>query len=185
MKAPKRITRAWLLALADSIYNSKTRRFLRLCTGTLQNGPDPDTGKPMHCGLGELYFAMTGRQPHQDHVGESGVVDRAVKLAGLDGVKQEAVDAAIKAVKALKLPSSAEDAAIEAIENAAEETSEEDGGFADPESKFREALDAIPDENDEDTGYECASGEQSYEQYRNRACRVASQLRIAARCLPE
>lgn len=179
-----KVTRKFLLKLADSIYNPSTRSFMRLCNGTLQNGPDPKTGKPMHCGLGELYFAMTGRQPKQDHVGEGGVIDKAVELSGLDGVKDAAVRNAIKAVKGLHLPVSVEEEMIDCIERSADDCDDEDGGFGDNESKFRAALNEIPDRNDEDTGY-CAVGvENSFENYRNRACRVATQLRKAAKFLP-
>lgn len=183
-KFPVRVTRSWMESLADSIYNPRTRTFLRLCSGTLQNGPDPtDEKRPMHCGLGELYFAMTGHQPEEDGVGESDVVDKAVELSGFGGVREAAVKRAIAGVKALKLPGDVEDEMIDAIERA----DEDDESSFQPEGEvdFRELLDAIPDKNDQDTGHCSVMSDQSWENYRNRASRVATQLRRAARCLPE
>lgn len=57
------VTWKFMLDLADRIHNAKMGKFLRLCNGTLQNGPDPTKRRTMHCGLGELYFAMTGKHP--------------------------------------------------------------------------------------------------------------------------
>jgi hypothetical protein len=71
-----------MLKLADKIYDPKKRTFIRLCYGLLQNGPDPTNGvRTMHCGLGELYFAMTGRHPETDYVLERDVTKMAVTLS--------------------------------------------------------------------------------------------------------
>ena len=40
-KPIKVVTKKVLQSIADSIYNPKTGKFLNLCNGTLQNGPDP------------------------------------------------------------------------------------------------------------------------------------------------
>ena len=63
----KPITRAFLNRLANRIYDpKKPERYLRLCKGTLANWPDPENKRRrMHCGLGELYFAATGKQPDE------------------------------------------------------------------------------------------------------------------------
>ncbi len=83
-KHHKKVTRKFLLDLADAIYNPKTRKFLRLCDGALTNGPDPtNRERKMHCGLGELYYAMTGRHTTQDCVTEDDVVDLAAELSPL------------------------------------------------------------------------------------------------------
>jgi hypothetical protein len=192
-KKPVRVTRKFLMSLADDIYNSKDRCFMMLCSGTLQNGPNPKTGKPMHCGLGELYFAMTGNQPEQDHVSERDVIDRCVELSPLEGGLERQVEATKKAIRAQKLPVELEEAAIDAIEERVSDACEddEDAGVTEftpkAERDFRVALNEIPSKNDEETGY-CKVNDDdhdSYEQYRNRASRVATQLRRAARCLPE
>lgn len=78
------VTRKWLMDFADKIYNPKTKEFLSLCNGTLQNGPDPENPKrTMHCGLGELYFELTGNQPKDDNVNEEGVIYAVVKHSSL------------------------------------------------------------------------------------------------------
>lgn len=89
------VDRAFFLRLADQIYDPKTRKFLRLCDGELQNGPDPtDKERTMHCGLGELYFAMTGDHP-RGHVREDGIIELAIKRLPkqcLDHIQDEVRD---------------------------------------------------------------------------------------------
>jgi len=178
------VTRAFMLKVADSIYNTKTRQFLRLCNGTLQNGPDPeDAERPMHCGLGELYFAMTGRQPKEDHMTEEGVIDTAVELSDFGGVREAAVAKAIAGVKALKLPGDLQSDMIDNIEQADEED-DESPFRPEAENEFRSLLNDIPEKNDEDTGHCSVMSDQSWENYRNRASRVATQIRRAAKKLP-
>ena len=59
--------------LANKIYDPKSHKFLRLCSGSLTNGPDPENSKRrMHCGLGELYFAITGE--HTGKLSEEDVI---------------------------------------------------------------------------------------------------------------
>lgn len=167
------VTPKFLNRLADSIYNPVTRRFLRLCDGTLQNGPDPKTGKPMHCGLGELYFAMTGHQPEADGVSESDVVDKACELAGFEDIDTQR-HRAEKAIKAMSgISENARDELLNHLDNIDEEDLR-----SETEVRFREVLDAIPDKND--GGDVCGT---VYEEYRSRSCRVATQLRRAAKVL--
>jgi hypothetical protein len=48
-----KVTRKFLTDLANQIYSSRNRTFLRLCSGTLQNGPDP-TDKRRPTSLAEV-----------------------------------------------------------------------------------------------------------------------------------
>lgn len=176
-----KVTCKFLTDLADKIYDTKSRRFLRLCNGTLQNGPDPTNQKrPMHCGLGELHFAMTGRQPEQDDVSESDVVDLAVKLSPLSGLREQKRDTSIKTIEALGLDADLTDNLVSQIEEAFEYTNDED--IDDAESNFRQALNNIPDVNDNDD--DCKDGTCTYDMFRSRSSRVATQLRRAAKHLP-
>ena len=172
-KTPKKIvTASFLNRLADEIYNTKTESYLNLCVSTLQNGPDPiDAERPMHCGLGELYFAMTGRQPNQDHVSESDVVDKAVELSRFAGARAKNVENANRRIKAIGLPREVEMAALDAV------IESDDDDFRDSkEVKFRDALDNIPTTNDlGPCTPECKPTD-----FRKRAIRVAKQIRKAA-----
>lgn len=208
------VNRKFVLDLANRIYNPKTRKFLRLCDGTLQNGPDPtDAARPMHCGLGELYFAMTGRQPHDDNVSEGDVIDLAVELSTIEThyerAEKEALDAAQleakrveKALKKLNINKSLLAELLVEVDIYASDpdswTEWTDVRIADAIEDFRAALGEIPEENDDghgdstfveeydlETGTVCSRRGCSYEQYRARSCRVARQLREAAKCLPE
>ena len=166
-KKPKIVvTRQFLMDLADDIYNTKTRKFLRLCNGTLQNGPDPvDACRPMHCGLGELYFRMTGRQPKADDVWERAVINTAVELSVINGQAERRRNDAEATIKAMDLPKGVQEALLSNL-------SEIEDDELSTEKAFREALGEIPSEND-------AVGE-----YRQRAVMVARQLRHAATLLP-
>jgi hypothetical protein len=175
------VTRKFLNDLARSIYDSKSRRFLRLCDGTLQNGPDPtNKRRPMHCGLGELYFAMTGRQPEETGVDEHGVVNLAVELSPLEGMADKARAKAVKGIESMGLPEGLKNNLIESVEN----TDDEEISLV--ETEFREILDNIPSENDDGCGDEDEDGEPvcSVSTYRDRSKRVAEQLRAAAKLLP-
>lgn len=182
-KKAKRVTRGFLLGLANTIHSSRDRTFLNLCRGTLQNGPDPVDGKrTMHCGLGELYFAITGRQPDQDGVSESDVVNLAVQQSPLGGTALKARDAAMEALDSL--PEALRRAALRELEEL--ETEEGDDDYVSPfaseaEVKFRKALDAIPTENDRDG---CSEERCTVATYKDRSKRVAAKLREAARALP-
>lgn len=153
------VNKRFLLGLADQIHNPKKGTFLRLCNGSLQNGPDPQNKRrTMHCGLGELYFAMTGRHPETDGVSEAIVVDTAVDRSTVI-LDEELEERARKALKA---------SGITGID-----VSVDDGT---PEGNFREALDDIQNANDE-------GPEDDYcddKGYTARAKRVAAQLRKAA-----
>lgn len=174
----QKVTREFLTGLADTIYNTRTRRFLRLCDGKLQNGPDPtNVERPMHCGLGELYFAMTGLQPKSTGVSEDDVVDLAVRRSAFNATtKQKAQKKAraIATIKALGLSEDLRETLLDQVE-AAEEVD-----FNGKESQFRQALDEIPSENDDGCGNGC-----NLDDFRKRSQRVATQLRKAAKLLPE
>jgi len=176
---PVRVTRKFLLDLADKIYNTKTRSCLRLCTGTLQNGPDPkDPKRSMHCGLGELYFAMTGREPKEDFMTEDGVVELAVELSTVLHEDEEFEQERQK-IRDLGLDPVVEDNLIEAYD-AVVFNSE----YHSVEDQFRDILNSIPDVNDSrPPGLNVDVC--SYETYRTRARLVAKKLREAAKLLPE
>jgi len=182
------VNRKFLTNLANRIYDPTDRSFLRLCNGTLQNGPDPtDEKRPMHCGLGELYFAMTGKQPEDMGVDEGDVVNLAVELSPLGGLRAKAeaeenakFEKAAKAIKALGFDN---DLTIQLIDTLnefdrqhGEHIEEEDRD--DEEHKLRMMLDAIPDVNDKG----CAEGTTAT--YRQRSRAVAAKLREAAKLLP-
>jgi hypothetical protein len=154
------VNRAFLNKLADNIYDPKTKDFLPLCKGTLQNGPDPYDGKrTLHCGLGELYFCMTGKQPEDAGVSEDEVVEKAIELSTLAGVKKKRMEAAKNALMKLDLPVSVRDELI--------------GRIIENEEKFsNEDDDKAPDHNSGDNTTKV--------QYRQRSARVAKRLRIAA-----
>lgn len=84
------VTKKVLLKIADRIYNPVTGDFLKLCKGTLQNGPDPDMpSRTMHCALGELFYAVTGEQPSSLEVfayksSESNIADAIARRANQD-----------------------------------------------------------------------------------------------------
>jgi hypothetical protein len=181
------VNRKFLSKLADTIYNPKDRSFLRLCDGTLQNGPDPeDDSRPMHCGLGELYYAMTGTHPEMDGVDEEGVVEMAVKLSPFQTQKDAAfaaaqndLEKAMVAVKKFAIDDLVKDDLLQRIEDAKSEV-EDSVEMTKSEAKFRDILDGIPDTNDEACGDESCDDKV----FRDRSRRVAQQLRKAAACLP-
>lgn len=172
-----RVTRKFLMDLANRIYDPTTRRFLRLCKGVLQNGPDPtDKKRPMHCGLGELYFAMTGRQPEESTgVCEDDVIDLAVELSSLNGQFDRLRSEAIEKISSLNIPEAMKRDMISIVSDADEED------FAADVTKFRDLLDKIPTENDND---DCSQHSCIAADYRVRSRRVAKLLREAARLLP-
>ncbi len=172
------VTREFLNGLAKRIYDGKSKTFLRLCRGTLENGPDPtDSNRKMHCGLGELYFAMTGRQPKADRVSEDDVVQLAVERSAF-GTKSNALkEALVSTIEGIKdLPDNAKEQLLVLIEELAE-----DNGFKSYEElEFRELLDNIPTENDS----VCGESECNTKAFKARSKRVAEQLRAAAKLLP-
>lgn len=174
----QKVDRKFLTDLADTIYNTKTRRFLRLCDGKLQNGPDPtNAARPMHCGLGELYFAMTGDQPRDADVDEDDVINLAVERSAFNVTSRQKAQKktrVVAAIKALDLSDDLRNTLLDQVESA------DDTDFNGNETQFREILDEIPSENDDGCGNAC-----DYDTFRKRSQRVAAQLRKAARLLPE
>jgi len=163
------VDRKFLLDLANDIYNPKTKKFLHLCDGTLQNGPDPtDKSRPMHCGLGELYFAMTGHQPHKDKVNEDAVVEKALELSPLNAEKLR--DNLVADIEKLNATREAKDILSQAVYDM------EDSEVSVNLEEFKGVLNDIPSTNDDDW---C-----SVKSYRTRSQRVAKQLREAAKLLP-
>lgn len=173
------VDRKFLMDLANNIYNPKTKRFLRLCNGTLQSGPDPtNPRRPMHCGLGELYFAMTGRQPEEDRVHVDMVIDLAFEKSQLAGRQDALRRSALRQVKELNVPANVKQALLDAVEEM------DDDDIDDAAEEFKAALIKILDENDSDDDDGCLDGTCSYETYRRRSQRVARQFREAAKLLP-
>lgn len=178
-KQPKVVVnRSFMERLANRIYDPTTKKFMYMCDGTLQNGPDPTNAeRPMHCGLGELYFAMTGHEPKDDGVDEDEVVNTAVELSTLPD-KEKECDAlkvrAVKGIKALKLPEDLESTLIDQVDNVDSDSIES------AESDFRAALDSIPGANDDG----CGDNDCSIKDFRSRSQRVAKKLREAAKLLP-
>jgi len=187
-KSAKRVTvgRKLLMNLATDIYNPTTKKFLHLCDGKLQNGPDPTNKKrPMHCGLGELYFAMTGKQPESTNVDEEDVINLAVELSPLKGLREAAIkettdklDQITKLAKSLKLEGDMENDIASLVSDLKADFLE-DEDHKTLEDEFRQALDDIPGENDDGCGNSC-----SVAKFRERSMRVAAQLREAAELLP-
>lgn len=195
------VDKKFLLKLANDIYNPKDKTFLRLCDGTLQNGPDPTNPKrPMHCGLGELYFAMTGKQPEDTGVSEEDVVDLAVELSPLANARKEKLAEADRKIAELKsavedsgLPEALVREAVDALDAALSYPEDHVDEIMEgtSEAEFREILAAIPDANDDG----CGNGETTdaygnrkekvctVATFRNRSKRVANELRAAARLL--
>ena len=178
-KPVKKVTRKFLLDLANKVYDPKTKRFLRLCDGSLQNGPDPtNPRRPMHCGLGELYFAMTGRQPETDtNIDEEGVIDLAVERSTLKNkASKDAVSDACDAIHELDIPDPIKEHLIDSLRNV------DDNDFmSEEEEQFRIILDGIPGENDDGCGHDEKC---SVTDFRARSKRVAAAFRQAAKLLP-
>ncbi len=175
-----KVTRKFLLDLADKIHNPKTKTFLRLCTGTLQNGPDPeDQKRPMHCGLGELYYAMTGVEPERmPEVDEDEVVEEAVRRSAFGAhTSENQKNAVLAKINKIKLPASLK-AALQITVEEAELNGVFEGGEADA---FSELLSDIPEKNDDPCGHGTGC---SPAQFRARSARVASVFRKAAKLLP-
>ncbi len=169
------VNRNFLMSLAKLIYDPETKDFLRLCDGTLQNGPDPtDEKRPMHCGLGELYFEMTGEQPKDGSVDVIDVVQMAVERSTLPKA-EEIRDEAYAKVEALKLPETISEKLLEMITDL-----DDDSLVGEAETEFRAALDAIPGSNDDG----CGDNACSIKTFRQRSQRVAKKLRDAAKILP-
>lgn len=183
------VDRTFLRELANKIYNSKNRTYLRLCKGTLQNGPDPkDASRPMHCGLGELYFQMTGYEPKETGVDEDDVVALAVAKSTVKMEFDEKVETVQKTIENLELPNSLEEAKDHLLNELKEATrwneNEVDdnhcGEMAEYLVEFRSILYNIPNENDEGPSDEYCD----VTDYKERSVRVAKAFREAAKLLP-
>jgi len=184
------VTRKFLNRLANRIYNPTDRSFLRLCNGTLQNGPDPtNKRRPMHCGLGELYFAMTGRQPDDMGIDEEDVVELAVKLSPIAGLRQKAereevanYKKAVSVIEKLTLSDELKTSLVDEVEYAKDQLNVhlDEDDRDDMEHHFREALYSIPTVNDDN----CSNDTCKVTDYRTRSRRVAAKLREAAKLLP-
>lgn len=166
------VTADFLNKLADSIYNPKEKSFMPLCYGTLQNGDDPFSKKKrtMHCGLGELYYCMTGKQPEKDNVNESDVVDLVVDNCVLKA--NQGLDAARKAIETLDVDDYVKDDLLMVLN---------DNEVGDDE--LRALLDLIPEKNDEDRDDDEGDEGMTRSMYRARSRRVANVLRKAAKLI--
>lgn len=175
VKIKKVVNRKFLTDLANEIYNSKNKTFLRLCNGKLQNGPDPTNEKrPMHCGLGELYFAMTGKHPEQTGISEEGVTDLAVELSQLNGLGDALKAKAIQGIEAMDVPENIKEMLVDIVHSM-------DDDELTTEDAFRAAIDEIPEINDDG----CEDDQCDVATYKARSRRVAEQLKLAATKLPE
>jgi hypothetical protein len=161
--------------LADKIYNNKTRKFLRLCRGKLTNGPDPeDSDRKMHCGLGELYFAMTGE--HTGDLSENAVVKITMDNTTLkikNNKDKENIRNLIKSIK--NINSNVKEMALESIDD----TFKYNDDYTDDENKIYELLDRIPSVNDCDD--HCNIDDDAT--YKNRSREVAKLFRDIAKKL--
>jgi len=166
-KGVKVVTKKVLLRIANNIYNPKTKEYLNLCRGKLQAGTDPVCeSRQMHCGLGELYFVVTGRQPYEDGVNEIEVVDVVVKRSNI----MEQITQDVKKLDKLVLPP-----AMNTVLRAA--LIQNSHIYV---TQLRYLLSTIPDENDRGDGAVMAEKTR----WPERAKRVAKVLREAAELLP-
>lgn len=175
-KPIKVITRKVLQNIADGIYDRMTGSHLNLCSGTLQNGPDPACAtRSMHCGLGELYFVITGKQPAEDKVDENDVVDLVADRSTIGEhakLLQKKVEQAKKQIKKLGLPEHLTTYLVDQLN--------EYEPF-DQVEEFRNLIDNIPNENDEGPS---KVEDNTPTDFKRRAQRVANVLRQAADLLP-
>lgn len=152
----KVVTKKWLLGLADKIYNPKTRKFTPLCVGTLCE-VDDETGhvKPgaLHCGLGELYYAMTGKDPEPCKTSEDEVIELAMSLSTLNQATTERQHVAklqkvANFLKKQQIFAEVEDDLLQEIDNAKSRV--ESGDIV--ERTFSDLLNEIPQVNDDYEG---------------------------------
>jgi hypothetical protein len=172
-KPIKLVTRAVLENIADSIYSPKSKCYLNLCSGTLQNGPDPACEtRPMHCGLGELYFVVTGHQPEQDGVSEEDVVELVTERSTIHELykaQDKKLVVARKAIEKLGLSEDLTANLLDTLDNADNEAEY-------VVDEFSSLLNSIPGVNDQ--------GGENKPDFESRAKRVAATLRDAAALLP-
>ncbi len=185
--AKKVVDKKFMNDLADEIYNPSTKKYLRLCTGTLRNGPDPvDEDRPMHCGLGELYFKMTNRQPNLSKITEDDVVEECIKRSTIDpDGRAEKKERNLRKTlnEELRKLSLTEGQICCMVDAAVMELDPME--FEDKATEFRRLLSEIPNVNDE-TGDKCEDGVVCHaKDFQARAKAVAKILREAADLLPE
>lgn len=175
-KEIKKVTPQVLESIADMIYDPKSKRFLNLCAGTLQNGDDPANPKrPMHCGLGEVYYAIKGRQPEDDGVSEDDVCELVCERSGLkseDDLRQEATEEVLKKIRSLKLDEDLTASLLEVVHDAMG-----DREFSSAREDLFSALNDIPNKNDAN------NDEEGPKAFAERSRRVADRLREAAQIL--
>lgn len=133
----------------------------------------------MHCGIGELYFAMTNSDPK--NLEEDEVIELAVKMSPLPE-KQQLLHSAEKAkyaelkatIRKLKLKNNDLDVDLyDRLDRAEDDLNDED----DLSEEFTRSLEEVMNVNDDDYGTSPAK-------YKARAKRVAEQFRVAAKLLP-
>lgn len=176
----KKVTRKFLNELANKIYDPKTKKYLRLCRGVLTNGPDPvNKDRTMHCGLGELYFAMTGKNA-QEGVREIDVINTALARTSLRETAANNFKEARKLIA--KLPASQE--VCQFMDQYLFDYMEE----FNHEEEFQDILESIPSINDAvKPAYSCKKGPRfdNSKIFRDRSRLVAAAFRKAAKLLPE
>jgi hypothetical protein len=186
-KPVQKVTRAFLMNLADTIHDPKTKSFLRLCHGGLTNGPDPTNEKRrMHCGLGELFFALTNKHPEDEGATELDVINLAIERSTF--VRDEGEKNARDAIYKLGLDDytteellSTLDQCIVLAKNDADRCTGVHAFTGKNEQAFREILEDIPGKNDDGCpDYGC-----TIKTWRARSSRIATQLRRAAKLLPK
>lgn len=177
VKKPLKVTRAFLLKVANNI--SSKNKFIRLCDGDLCKLVTLGKNKPqkMHCGLGELYFALTSNHPTPS-IRERDVVDLVVKQSGLEAEHEARVEKVKAELRSLLSANEAQNA-IDALTDSLDADASDDAPSS-TLNRFRKLIASIPEENDDGEGDFI-----SYEAYRSRARRVAKVIREAAKLLPE
>lgn len=179
------VNKKFLNDLADKIYNSKTKKFLYLCAGTLTNGPDPtNKNRKMHCGLGELYFAMTGKHA-KGMIDEGNVIDLAVKLSTLNFDKEKQLNLFNKKISFISNKFKDLLLNVDNYSKYAFESAIRNIEMLEPKNvlKFKEALENIANINDCGNGICAKNSKESI--YKNRAQRVAKAFRKVAKLLPK
>lgn len=159
--------------LANRIYDTKTRKYLRLCSGKLTNGPDPEnSNRQMHCGLGEAYFAMTGN--HTGSLGESNVIDEIMDNLSIKIKNKQDKLNIINMIKSLKNI----DKNIKEIAQDTLTLEFDDNVNTDQEQSIHDILINIPNNND--CNKTCDFGEKMY---KDRSRRIAKNFRDIAKIL--
>lgn len=174
------VNRKFLNDFAKKIYDPKTKKFTRLCHGTLvsiKRNKDKKIVKVMHCGLGELYYAMTGTEPKtkSPRTSEDDVVDLAVELSSFKKAEVD-LDAKFKSVLQTIDKLAISDDSKYRLRNAVAFEKAND----DSEEQFRNLLTEIQSINDD-----CGDESCTVAVYKERAKAVAEQIKAAAKFLPE